>query len=184
MQVQSVTATQTCSVIVWTCIFLTSFLCSAGVSSNRRWPWALCFLIRWAGLLNLGISDKGKKGTRKTETDRNNEKLLISPTSGRCVLVHRYLISLWVHELQMQETRLQDITTQVIILQKKIFRHISLSIEKCSKQVTGIYGVEVGASLHVRTGCWDGYLDPRRRKQQEGREDATAKNSQFVIFST
>jgi hypothetical protein len=57
--------------------FLTYFLFSRGVSSNRRWPWPLCFLIRWAGLLNLGISDKGQKATNKTERDRNNGKLLL-----------------------------------------------------------------------------------------------------------
>jgi hypothetical protein len=44
--------------------FLTYFLFSRGVSSNRRWPWPLCFLIRWAGLLNLGISDKRQKATK------------------------------------------------------------------------------------------------------------------------
>jgi hypothetical protein len=58
---------------------------------------------------------------------------------------------------------------------------MSLNIEKCSKQVAGMYGVELNTSLHVRYS--GGCLDPRRRKQQGDREDDTVKNSQFVIFT-
>lgn len=107
--------------------FLTYFLFSRGVSSNRRWPWPLCFLIRWAGLLNLGISDKGQKATNKTERDRNNGKLLLFLTWRRCCFVHRYIISIlssWI-----ADGRVSPYATVIIQQQYNAFRHISLKIK-------------------------------------------------------